>query len=230
MDSLIEGLPILFMSKETPGREHIAEHTIQALMEKLGGMYKKLFYCAVSGTPEYFEKIGALVRNNGGIFFGVNYPDSTAGQAWNDMLRKLFGDGHSLYLRLEDDFYLKSPLDLTPFFKAFERTPTLSMIRLGLMPIGLKLWSTSDKENIYFECLAETQYAYSGNPGLIHRRMHDEVGYYHERKNPGDIEIEFDERVRDRIRAGKCQIWWPLSLGAYGTYGPWDHIGEVKSY
>lgn len=226
-------LPVLFMTKETAGREGIAERTIEAL-----NVNRDLFfYVALAGSFEYLQKIVSVLENCGysGRYFFFQFEKTPAGYAWNRTIQQIFEDGHEMYLRMEDDFLLKKPLDISVYMEMLESNSNIGMVRLGLMPTDLNLHSVGwyDRQgggHIFFDCLPTSPYAYSGNPGLVHKRLHDQVGYFHEAHNPGDIEIDFDSRVRDNMGKGGCRIWYPLNLGCYGTYGPWDHIGEVKSY
>lgn len=233
-------LPILFMSKESPGREGIAERTLNALAANLyTWTIPKTIFFSIAGSYDYFEKLKNISNEigfkvNGTITNKFNR-SSTAGEAWNDSLKLLFDSGHEMYLRMEDDFLLNDIMNVKRYIELLESNDKVGMVRLGLMPINLNLRSVGwyDKDNqghIFFDCLPTSPYAYSGNPGLIHKRMHDQVGYFHETHNPGDIEIDFDSRVRQNMVNGGCRIWYPLELGKYGTYGAFSHIGDVKSY
>lgn len=229
-------LPVLFMSKESEGREGIAERTIKALSDNLTTYLSPLvIYLSVAGSPAYYEKLKAICFDHGFSVKGMLFDGSTPGFAWNRVIEMIFRDGYDLYLRMEDDFELKDILNINPYIELLTTKQEIGMVRLGLMPINLKLFSVGwydERGNgyIFFDCLPTTAYAYSGNPGLVHKRLHDQVGYFHEEHNPGDIEIDFDSRIRDNMVNGGCRIWYPLDLGKYGTYGPWQHIGEVKSY
>jgi hypothetical protein len=121
---------------------------------------------------------------------------------------------------------LKDDMDITPYVKLLMEREDVGMVRLGLMPIGLDLHSTAHDGRIYFDVLKSQPYAYSGNVCLIHKRFHDAYGMFHEEKNPGEIEVEFDYRVRSQEGP---KIWWPMKMGTY-TYGYWEHRGAVKSY
>ena len=235
----MNALPVLFMTKETDGRDRVAESTMTALKVYLEECNSKplFFYLAVAGSMAYLEKLVRILENQGftGRYFFMQFEEATAGYAWNQLVKKIFDDGHEMYLRMEDDFVLKQPLNISPYIELLETKGNVGMVRLGLMPINLNLFSVGwyDQGNnghIFFDCLPSTSYAYSGNPGLVHKRLHDAVGYFHEQHNPGNIEIDFDSRVRAKMMDGGPRIWWPLELGKYGTYGPWNHIGQVKSY
>lgn len=224
---------ILFMTKESEDREGIAVRSIEALKKNLRCEYPWFWFFAL-GTSS-FEYLDSLKKALGCSEIGWTIESNLPpGMVWNETLGKIF-DRFQIYFRLEDDFVLKEPLDITPYVNLLWKRGDIGMIRLGLMPIDLKLLSVGVKDQDFgdrrfFDCLPETSYAYSGNPGLVHKRLHDAVGYFHASKNPGEIEVDFDYRIRQAMLNGGPRIWWPLDLGKYGTYGVWDHIGRVKSY
>lgn len=228
-------LPILFMSKETDGREGIVEATIYNLFTHLKTKRELVFYGAIAGSGIYFDKIESILNSFNFKNKLYEFTNTRAGFAWNMVVNGIFNDGYDKYFRFEDDFKLKEDFNIDTYIELLETNDKVGMVRLGLMPINLNLRSVGwyDKDNqghIFFDCLPTSPYAYSGNPGLIHKRMHDQVGYFHETHNPGDIEIDFDSRVRQNMVNGGCRIWYPLELGKYGTYGAFSHIGDVKSY
>lgn len=228
-------LAVFLMSKESKGREHVAEKTINALCEHLLTERQLVFYGAIVGSLDYVNKLSGLLNQKKKKWCFTHFSDDvTPGYAWNQVVREIL-ENHDLYLRMEDDFVLKGDLIIDPYIELLETKAEIGMVRLGLMPKWLRLYSEGwfDQYNnghIFFDCLPDTQYAYSGNPGLIHKRLHDWAGLFDENKNPGDIEIAFDKVIRDRMNDGGPRIWWPLDLGKFGTYGAWNHLGEVKSY
>lgn len=227
-------LPIFLMSKESPGREHVAEKTINALCDHLLTEHPLVFYGAIVGSLDYVNKLSGLLNKKKKKWCFRHFTEGTPGYVWNQVVEEILQE-HDIYFRFEDDFLLKGDLVIDPYIELMETKKEIGMVRLGLMPKWLKLYSEGwyDQYNngyIFFDCLPDTQYAYSGNPGLIHKRLHDAVGFFHEDKNPGDIEIDFDQRIRDKMSDGGPRIWWPLDLGKFGTYGAFNHIGEVKSY
>lgn len=224
---------ILFMTKESENREGIAVRSIEALKKNLRCEYPWYWFFALGTSSQEYKN--SLQKALGSSEIGwIVESDGTPGAVWNNALEKIF-ERFQIYFRLEDDFVLKEPLDITPYVNLLWKRGDIGMIRLGLMPIDLKLFSVVVKDQdfgdrIFFDCLPETNYAYSGNPGLVHKRLHDAAGYFHTSKNPGEIEVDFDYRIRQAMLNGGPRIWWPLELGKYGTYGVWDHIGRVKSY
>lgn len=231
-------MPILFMTKYSPGREGIAKRTLESLgklMEFSGGF--KLYIADGSDSIEHsFEISDAWANIYGGDASVVHVPDTTPGIVWNKAITQIFKDGHSWYYRCEDDFLLREHINISHYARILIEREDVGMVRLGLMPDGLVLksigWTDSrGHPGIYFSCSQNTPYAYSGNPGIVHKRLHDAVGLFHLSHNPGDIEIDFDHRVRQAMTMGGPRIWMPFALGGESrTYGVFNHIGEVKSY
>ncbi len=224
-------IAILFMTKEVPGREGIALKTINGL--NLNLHYEgtiDIFVCDGGSSPDYFETICDLiyVRNQLNSF-GITDQDKSPGFTWNKTIKAIFDDKnieHLIYLRMEDDFVLHDKLDITPYVRLLMEKERVGMVRLGLMPIGLDLHSTAHDGRIYFNVEKSTSYFYSGHPGLVHKRLHDAHGYFDETMNPGEIECNFDYRLRNEEGP---KIWMPAELCVH-TFGYFNHIGEVKSY
>lgn len=127
-------------------------------------------------------------------------------------------------LWLEDDWELRNPLNITPYVDLLNRHEDIGMVRLGLLPIDLKLYSIGRDGIMYLDVSKESNYAFSGNPHLKHKRF-GEYGFYPERLNPGQTEITYDYQIRHGD--GFSKIVWPVDLGSMGA---WSHIGEIQSY
>jgi hypothetical protein len=212
---------ILFMTKEVPGREGIALRVIESVKKNLqyDGQLHWVVADGNSGDAYLKEIIDAI--GNPAV---VSVPGQ-AGVVWNAGLNMIYANC-PIYFRLEDDFELTAPLDITPYVGTLDNED-VGMVRLGLMPDGSALRSHGYEGEIYLEFLKSTQYCYSGHPGLVHKRFHEAYGLFDEHLDPGMIEVALDDVVRTNQGP---RIWWPLLLARYGTYGPWSHIGEVQSY
>lgn len=155
------------------------------------------------------------------------------GESWNLGLREIF-KSVDIYLRLEDDFVLKDYLDITVWIKLLISEWQIGMVRLGqitkerdLFTVGYKTYThVGYTEEIYLLVGSQNSYMYSGHPCLIHKRFHNAYGYFKEGLSPGEIETEFDGRVR---QSQGPSIVFPWDMGRYGTWGVWDHIGKEKS-
>ena len=212
------------MTKEVPGREKIATRTIEALNLNLSyeGCWIWRIACGESSV-QYKQKLNMAIGSaNGGTLIEM---DGSPGLVWNTVIKNLFRE-EIIYLRMEDDFVLHDKLDITPYVRLLMEKERVGMVRLGLMPIGLDLHSTAHDGRIYFNVKKSTSYMYSGHPGLIHKRLHDAHGYFDETMNPGEIECNFDHRIRNEEGP---EIWMPAELCRH-TFGFFHHIGEVKSY
>lgn len=221
MDDVI----ILFMTKWVKGREELAMRTICAATEHINYDGELKWYIAdQSSTTEHLNTLLEVLGED--VYKYHNIPEITPGKSWNQAIMEIYK--HTpIYLRLEDDFEIQADMDITPYVALFEEKKRVGMVRLGLMPIGLDLYSVSDGKNIYMNVLKSRHYCFSGNPGLIHQRFHEAYGWYDEHCNPGETEVRLDNEVRNKEGP---EIWWPLNLGKYGTYGAWAHTGQVKSY
>jgi len=140
-----------------------------------------------------------------------------ANQAWH--LAK-----GNVTLWLEDDWVLSSRWDLTGYVRLLEQNERIGMIRLGHLPIDLQCFSVGYNGRMYLEIGKNSQYVFSGNPHLKHKRFMS-YGMYPTGKNPGDTEIAYDHQYR--TNHGQGCILWPLAIGDRFVF---SHIGEEKSY
>jgi len=128
---------------------------------------------------------------------------------------------------LEDDWELTEPFDLTPYARCLLDADDVGMIRLGHLPVGLDLRSVGYYGRMYVSVRNSTQYMYSGNPHLKHRRFFEAYGEYPYGRNPGETEIAYDYQIRASVTSHSPKILWPLILGDRFLFA---HIGEVQSY
>ena len=225
-------IAVFLMTNEVAGREDVCQRTIEAfhryidVRQPLQDVFR--WFVSAHGSEEYIKNIYSQIEVLGYEDTVIVSGDEAPGKRWNRTLEAIWGAGHDIYFRLENDFELKADLDITEYIEVLNDNPSVGMVRLGLMPINLDLHSVAYNGAIYFECRKSTPYSYSGNPGLIHRRLHEAVGGFSDTMNPGQIEVDFDHRYRACHH--DIKILWPLVHGALGTYGPFSHIGEVQSY
>lgn len=145
------------------------------------------------------------------------------GQSWNMALRAALDWAH-IVLWLEDDWDLQRPLSIEPYVRLLMEKPEVGMVRLGHLPVGSALTSIGHDGVHYLRYEKTTQYAYSGNPSLRHRRFVETYGFFAEDKNPGEVEVDLDDRVRANHGP---EIWWPVDIGGWGVFA---HIGAEKSF
>ena len=182
------------------------------------------YYVADGGSLDTEHKeVLALLEDYGAEWRGHS-GDVSSGENWNRGISEIFKDpSHNVFLRLENDFELEEPLDITPYVELLNELTTIGCIRLGLLPINLDIQTYGYNGRIYQQILKMRQYTWSGNPCLIHRRLHDCYGMFDHGLSPGDTELSLDEKIR---RQDGPHVWRPNSLG---DYGPFAHFGQVPS-
>ena len=129
---------------------------------------------------------------------------------------------------LEDDWELRRDLDLTPYARLLAQHDDVGMVRLGHLAIDLDCRTVGYDSVHYLSILPTTNYQFSGNPSLRHRRFWEAFGEYPEGLNPGNTEIAYDAQIRNvGLNTNAPRIVWPVDIGGWGVFA---HIGEVKSY
>lgn len=202
----------------TFNRTEYALRTIAAIKANLKYVGEILYYLADGGSTDEHHR---LCLDALGAWDSHRVYQSP-GANWNMAINKIFQETDFM-LRLEDDFELQKELDITPYVTALKERQDWGIVRLGLLPVGLDLHSVGHNGIHYLRVLRSQQYAYSGNPLIMHKRFWDHYGEYQVDLSPGETEIAYDAKFRSR--AGP-EIAWPVDLGGWGVFG---HIGERKS-
>jgi len=179
-----------------------------------------------SGSLHYSSVINRL-KQNSQIVFGSHHEKLGPGKSWNTAIDKSL-EYADIILWLEDDWELQEPLDIHPYVKLLQDREDIGMVRLGYLAIELDCTVKGYDGIHYLQMSKETQYAYSGNPSLRHRRYFDAYKRYPEDRNPGECEVWHDYDVREGNPEGP-EIWWPTNLpnGGWSVFG---HIGQEQSY
>lgn len=146
----------------------------------------------------------------------------SAGDNWNLALQNIHAVSDYV-IWMENDWTLTHPLDLTPFVTLLEREESIGMVRLGGIAVGLECETVGFYGIHYLKLKRSTQYAYSGNPSLRHKRFVKSYGYYSTQLDPGHTELDFDGRLRQKEG---CEILFPVESG-WGWFG---HVGTERSY
>jgi glycosyltransferase involved in cell wall biosynthesis len=215
MDELIV---ILF---PTFNRTEYAVRTIRAARQNL--KYPNLaWYLADSGSTQEHHDI-CVTELDGANIFGSHYQTTSPGRSWNMASDKIFEKSNFLF-RLEDDFELNRELNIEKYVKALVERVDWGLVRLGGLPVGLDCKTVGHDGVHYLWMLRSAQYAYSGNPLIMHKRFWERYRYYDENQNPGNCEIKYDELFRS---SPGSEIVWPVEIGGWGCFG---HIGERQSY
>lgn len=209
-------------------RTEYALRTIRALSKYLG--YEKElrgWYIADDGTPPedgHIETLLNELRKKDEKLIGYHsqrYSPNT-GIGWN----KGLGIAHQhsdFVLFLEDDWVLKTKLDIHPYVQLLCEREDVAMVRLGHLPVNSIVETVGHGGIHYLKYLRERQYAYSGNPHIRHARLVKSYGWFSEDElNPGELELNYDGRFRSQEGP---DIWRPADIPGWGIF---DHIGEAR--
>jgi len=210
-------------------RPNLAARTVKSICEYLEPNNSVFWYIGEdSGNKEVISAVLDCLAVYGFDHFSYHCEDMSpnnyhCGNSWNLAL-KMAHQKSDVVLWMEDDWELRHSLDISAYLSLLRENNNVGIVRLGHMPVGSALFSVGYKGIHYLRFEKTTQYAYSGNPHLRHKRFVDSYGYFSEKLNPGNIEVELDGRVRGKSGP---EIWWPIDLGGWGVFG---HIGKEKSY
>lgn len=217
-------LPKLAIVLLTYKRREEAVRTICALSENLG--YEKElrgWYVADDGTGDnhvesLLEELGKKEEHVIGHHSHRFSPKTGIG--WN----KGLGIAHQFsdyVLIMEDDWVLTKPFDIHPYMQMLGEREDVGMVRLGGLAVGNNLEIVGHQGHHYLKYHKDKQYAYSGNPHLRHARFVNAYGWFsNEKLNPGELELEYDGRVRSMDGP---DIWRPSDIPGWGIFG---HIGK----
>lgn len=215
--------PVLIIL-QTYARTAYALQTVKAVKANLSHTGGLKWYVTDDGSEaSHVQQIQAEIGAEN--IAGIHSRRISYGACANVAQRFANANGYDLTLWLEDDWELMQPLDLTPYAAVLEQHQDVGMVRLGRLPPWLDCHTDAYDGYIYLHFQNSTPYAFSGNPSLRHRRFSELFGVYPEREQPGETERIYDSYIR--ATKGDIKIVRPVDLG---TYGPWRHIGDVKSF
>lgn len=218
------GGPKLVVCLLTYQRTDYAVRTIRSTCEKLRHDGPISWYVADDGSaPTHVGRVMAQLEAHGADILGMHSQRLGPGANWNRAIAKAL-EAADVLVWLEDDWELTRELDVTPYLQLLAERPDVGMVRLGYLAVGLALTSVGHAGRHYLQMERSTQYAYSGNPAVRHRRFHDSYGDYPTDRNPGECEIALDAVFRSK--SGPT-IWWPVDLGGWSV---WGHVGQQQSY
>lgn len=127
-------------------------------------------------------------------------------------------------LHIEDDWVLTRPYILEPAVVILRDYPEVGMIRMGYIEEGHigrsrnmagLMWWQLDKHSGH-------GFVFAGHPHMLHRRFHENYGWYDENLLPGPTEIAFAEKF---LKGEGPQIIYPMWV--FGGF--FSHIGTVKA-
>lgn len=210
----------------TCGRMGLTIHTIAALKKNLSFDGEIVWYVADGGSTKE-DHAHVIKYLSGQKILGNHSVSFSAGHNWNRGAEFIFASGIDQYLRLENDFELRHPLDISKYVDFMRRVKDIGCVRLGLLPINLDLFTIGDVpgDSIYLEVGKKRQYTFSGNPCLVHRRFHEAYGMFPVDRAPGDTELGMDAQVH---KDGP-KIVVPWDMGDKGRWGYFAHNGTEKS-
>lgn len=227
-----QDLPTVCINLLTKNRTEYMVPCVKKALDNLKYEGRLVWYISDGGSEKsHLDKMDEIIPRE--LILGRHSRLSSPGESWNFGLKEIF-KSVDIYLRLEDDYVLKDYLDITVWVKLLITQPAIGMVRLGQIvkfqdfgTAGYKTYTNVGyTEEIYLVSGKQNSYAYSGHPCLIHKRLHDEFGYFEEGITPGEVEVKFDDAVRQKLFPS---IVFPWDMGKYGTWGIWDHIGKEKS-
>lgn len=145
------------------------------------------------------------------------------GKGWNLAL----GNAHQYsdyVLWLEDDWELSNPFPVESYITLLREREDVGMVSFRNMGTGNTV-TTEGYGGIHYLQFDSGGYIYSGNPHIRHARFTRFYGGFSEDRNPGEIELEFNQRILDFGPGPK--IWRPAGINEWGAFG---HIGREKAY
>lgn len=122
-----------------------------------------------------------------------------------------------IYAYFVDDWALTTDLDLQPWIDLLNNDHAIGMVRLGLP----HPWITGEAihdNGLWYWRLQPHHYAFGHRPALIHRRMHDRLGYYKEKVTALECEKDFNDRwIEWQKHYNDCQI-------VQAVHNPFQHL------
>lgn len=138
----------------------------------------------------------------------------------NRALKQLQTD---IVLQLQDDYFLRRPLDLTPHVEKLLADSTAGWIRLRLLN-GQRFTASIEDRYWRVNWFSDEGYICSDQPHIKHMRFHQHFGYYPEGLRVADTENEWCWRVRQEAqdKGGPGVLiptWWDCD-------NAWTHEGD----
>lgn len=146
------------------------------------------------------------------------------GQTWNHAMGLGYQNA-DLVLFLEDDWEMEKPLELLPYVHLLREREDVGICTFRILNIGADVHTVGHDGRVYLQYQRTSPYGYCGHPALRHARFIRHYGWFHEQRNPGEIEIDMDSRYREDPNGPN--IWRPATLDQWGG---WYHIGDRKTW
>ena len=151
-------------------------------------------------------------------------PKKGLGANLNHLIKNAMSDGFELFLSLDDDHWLKHPLNLNGHAQKLLEDETVGWMRfMGVSYHKLK----AEQEGIYWrvDWNSDGLYITSMRPHLKHVRFHQFFGYYKEGIKLGKTEESFCHQCKTKARKNDNapQVLIPMD---FPTETGWDHVGD----
>ena len=223
-------LPMLGIALVTYKRTREALLTITSTSERL--VYpkdKRAWYINDDGSPDgHLETLITELLKRGETLLGYNntrFGGGTynCGKGWNLALHEAYRCA-DMVMFLEDDWRLDYDLDISRYMTMLEEREDVGMLRLGTLAVGNVVEIMGHAGVHYLKYHKIGHYIYSGNPSIRHKRFTEAYGWFAENLNPGNIELNYDERV---VNMPGPDVWRPAEINPWGA---WGHVGTEKAY
>lgn len=128
-----------------------------------------------------------------------------------------------IVLQLQDDYFLRKPLDLTPHVEKLLADESAGWVRLRLLN-GQRFTASIEDRYWRINWFSDEGYICSDQPHLKHMRFHQAFGYYPEGLRVADTENEWCWRVRKEAQDNGgpgvlVPTWWDADSA-------WTHEGD----
>lgn len=216
--------PPIFVLITTYKRTDCALRTIRGVKENFH--WPNIGFVLVDdGSPVEHRKV--LVREIGPTYYTWVYNGQRRGVGHNMNVgfRHVWEQGGELVLLLEDDWEIRSPLDVVPYVNLLMNNQDIGMIRMGYLSAGIRATLESRENRLWWvlQHNPNQQYNYAGHAQLQHKRFWEKLGAFKEGLAPGANELYRCGQYNSAENPPK--IVWPAE---FGQWGPFHHVGSVS--
>lgn len=204
-------------------RQEIALRTVRAFCEHVCYREGEIYWMVCDdGSPRgYLDPILEVLGPK--VIGVINGERRGVGWMMNKAIRTL-GEAHKaqLFFFLEDDWEIRTPLDMSIYAQLLLRHTDLGMVRFGYIFPNLLGTIISREGRLWWklEHNGET-YRFVGHPSLRHYRFHEKYGLYAEGLPPGETELSMCARVNALPQGPAILLPIPESV----QWGYFHHIG-----
>ena len=139
------------------------------------------------------------------------------GASMNNGLKEAFKTS-DIVLRTEDDWFLEKKLYLRKYVEAISNNSSIAGIRMAM--VGSNVYSENQYDLDGLKCLVGdyNSWIFNNQTMLVHRRIHDAIGWYRENETADREEDEFRRRFNSFTNSGKTKfhVYSPVEM-KWGT-------------